>query len=80
MCWGLCWGHGSEMKKGLPGIQIVHQLIESAARVENVMQYPLYVHREGDTRFRGNFPDSPCAVARGKSMDELKSTRSRPSS
>ncbi|BFG80305.1 hypothetical protein PTKU46_83390 [Paraburkholderia terrae] len=36
------------------------------------MQYPLYVHREGDTSFRGNFPDSPRAVAHGKSMDELK--------
>jgi predicted RNase H-like HicB family nuclease len=39
--------------------------------VEQVIQYPLYIHREGDTSFRANFPDSPLAVANGKSMDEL---------
>jgi predicted RNase H-like HicB family nuclease len=36
------------------------------------MQYPLYVHRDGDTGFRANFPDFPLAVAHGKSMDQLK--------
>jgi len=36
------------------------------------MQYPLYVHREGDTSFRACFPDFPLAVAHGKSLDELK--------
>ncbi|KXU91403.1 hypothetical protein CI15_00715 [Paraburkholderia monticola] len=36
------------------------------------MQYPLYVHREGDASFRASFPDFPRAVAHGKSMDELK--------
>lgn len=36
------------------------------------MQYPLYVHREGDAGFRASFPDFPRAVAHGKSMDELK--------
>jgi len=36
------------------------------------MQYPLYVHRTGDTSFRASFPDFPRAVAHGESMDELK--------
>ena len=36
------------------------------------MQYPLYVHRAGDTSFRASFPDFPLAVAQGTSMDELK--------
>jgi predicted RNase H-like HicB family nuclease len=40
--------------------------------VEQIMQYPLYVHREGDASFRASFPDFPRAVAHGKSMDELK--------
>jgi predicted RNase H-like HicB family nuclease len=37
------------------------------------MQYPIYVHRDGDTSFRGSFPEFPHAVAHGSSMDELKS-------
>jgi predicted RNase H-like HicB family nuclease len=45
---------------------------QPAARVEQIMQYPLYVHRTGDTSFRANFPDFPRAVAHGESMDELK--------
>jgi predicted RNase H-like HicB family nuclease len=36
------------------------------------MQYPFYVHREGDNAFRASFPDLPRAVARGRSFDELK--------
>jgi predicted RNase H-like HicB family nuclease len=36
------------------------------------MQYPLYVHRTGDTSFRASFPDFPRAVAHGESMAELK--------
>ncbi|RDJ99559.1 HicB family protein [Paraburkholderia lacunae] len=36
------------------------------------MQYPLYVHRDGDTGFRASFPDFPRAAARGHSFDELK--------
>jgi predicted RNase H-like HicB family nuclease len=36
------------------------------------MQYPLYVHRAGDTGFRASFPDFPRAIAHGNSMDELK--------
>ncbi|MGY6119609.1 type II toxin-antitoxin system HicB family antitoxin [Paraburkholderia strydomiana] len=36
------------------------------------MQYPLYVHRDGDTGFRASFPDLPRAVACGRSFDELK--------
>jgi predicted RNase H-like HicB family nuclease len=36
------------------------------------MQYPLYVHRDGDTGFRASFPDFPRATARGHSFDELK--------
>jgi predicted RNase H-like HicB family nuclease len=36
------------------------------------MQYPLYVHRDGGTGFRGSFPDFPGADARGSSFDELK--------
>ncbi|MBB5441418.1 MULTISPECIES: type II toxin-antitoxin system HicB family antitoxin [unclassified Paraburkholderia] len=36
------------------------------------MQYPLYVHRDGDTGFRASFPDLPRAVACGHSFDELK--------
>ena len=35
------------------------------------MQYPLYVHRNGDTGFRGSFPDFPTANASGGSFDEL---------
>ncbi|TDN63138.1 type II toxin-antitoxin system HicB family antitoxin [Paraburkholderia sp. BL10I2N1] len=35
------------------------------------MQYPLYVHRDGDTGFRANFPDFPSADASGDSFDEL---------
>jgi predicted RNase H-like HicB family nuclease len=37
------------------------------------MQYPCYVHRDGDNAFRASFPDFPRAVARGLSFDELKS-------
>ncbi|CAB3772597.1 type II toxin-antitoxin system HicB family antitoxin [Paraburkholderia humisilvae] len=37
------------------------------------MQYPLYVHRDGDTGFRASFPNFPRAAAHGNSMDELKS-------
>jgi predicted RNase H-like HicB family nuclease len=40
--------------------------------VEQDVQYPLYVHRDGDAGFRASFPDFPRAVAHGKSMDELK--------
>ncbi|HEY3596246.1 MAG TPA: type II toxin-antitoxin system HicB family antitoxin [Paraburkholderia sp.] len=36
------------------------------------MQYPLYVHRDGDTGFRARFPDFPRADARGESFGELK--------
>jgi predicted RNase H-like HicB family nuclease len=36
------------------------------------MQYPFYVHRDGDAAFRASFPDLPRAVARGRSFDELK--------
>ncbi|CAB3759982.1 type II toxin-antitoxin system HicB family antitoxin [Paraburkholderia humisilvae] len=36
------------------------------------MQYPLYVHRDGDIGFRASFPDFPRAAARGNSFDELK--------
>ncbi|WP_211612520.1 type II toxin-antitoxin system HicB family antitoxin [Paraburkholderia haematera] len=36
------------------------------------MQYPLYVHRDGDTGFRASFPDFPRAAARGRSFDEVK--------
>ncbi|MGF6971088.1 putative RNase H-like HicB family nuclease [Paraburkholderia sp. WC7.3g] len=35
------------------------------------MQYPLYVHRNGDTGFRASFPDFPTADACGDSFDEL---------
>jgi predicted RNase H-like HicB family nuclease len=35
------------------------------------MQYPLYVHRNGDTGFRASFPDFPSADASGDSFDEL---------
>jgi predicted RNase H-like HicB family nuclease len=40
--------------------------------VEQIMQYPLYVHRTGNTSFRASFPDFPLAAAHGNSMDELK--------
>jgi predicted RNase H-like HicB family nuclease len=36
------------------------------------MQYPLYMHRDGNTGFRASFPDLPRAVVRGHSFDELK--------
>jgi len=36
------------------------------------MQYPLYVHRNGDLRYRGSFPDFPGADACGNSFEELK--------
>jgi predicted RNase H-like HicB family nuclease len=35
------------------------------------MQYPLYVHRNGNTGFRASFPDFPTADASGDSFDEL---------
>jgi len=38
---------------------------------EQVMQYPLYVHRNGNTGFRASFPDFPTADASGDSFDEL---------
>jgi predicted RNase H-like HicB family nuclease len=38
---------------------------------EQVMQYPLNVHRNGDTGFRASFPDFPTADASGGSFDEL---------
>jgi predicted RNase H-like HicB family nuclease len=42
--------------------------------VEQVMQYPLYVHRDGDIGFRASFPDFPRAsYVRGDSFGELKS-------
>jgi predicted RNase H-like HicB family nuclease len=41
------------------------------------MQYPLYVHRDGDTGFRASFPDFPLAVAHGKSLDQLKDDAKR---
>ncbi|MFM0140898.1 type II toxin-antitoxin system HicB family antitoxin, partial [Caballeronia grimmiae] len=44
----------------------------SKAYVEQLMQYPLYVHRDGATGFRASFPDLPLAVAHGNSFDELK--------
>ncbi|NMM02991.1 HicB family protein [Paraburkholderia sp. RP-4-7] len=36
------------------------------------MQYPLYVHRNDDLRYRGSFPDFPGAHACGNSLEELK--------
>jgi predicted RNase H-like HicB family nuclease len=36
------------------------------------MEYPLYVHRDGDTGFRASFPDFPRADVRGNSLGELK--------
>jgi predicted RNase H-like HicB family nuclease len=45
--------------------------------VEQDMQYPLYVHRDGETGFRASFPNFPRAVAQGNSMDELKSDAQR---
>jgi len=36
------------------------------------MQYPLYVHRDGETGFRASFPNFPRAVAHGNSMGKLK--------
>ena len=39
---------------------------------EQVMQYPLYVHRDGNTGFRASFPDFPTADVSGDSFDELK--------
>jgi predicted RNase H-like HicB family nuclease len=38
---------------------------------EQVMQYPLYVHRNGDTGFRASFADFPGADASGVSFNEL---------
>jgi predicted RNase H-like HicB family nuclease len=38
---------------------------------EQVMQYPLYVHRNGNTGFRASFPDFPTADASGDSFNEL---------
>jgi predicted RNase H-like HicB family nuclease len=38
---------------------------------EQIMQYPLYVHRNGDTGFRASFPDLPIADASGDSFNEL---------
>ncbi|KXU86636.1 hypothetical protein CI15_18615 [Paraburkholderia monticola] len=35
------------------------------------MQYPLYVHRNGNTGFRASFPDFPTADACGDSFNEL---------
>jgi predicted RNase H-like HicB family nuclease len=35
------------------------------------MQYPLYVHRNGNTGFRASFPDFPTADASGDSFSEL---------
>ncbi|KAA0999030.1 HicB family protein [Paraburkholderia panacisoli] len=35
------------------------------------MQYPLYVHRNGDAGFRASFPDFPTADASGDSFSEL---------
>jgi predicted RNase H-like HicB family nuclease len=40
--------------------------------MEQIMQYPLYVHRDGDVGFRASVPDFPVVFAHGKSMDELK--------
>ncbi|KAA0999981.1 HicB family protein [Paraburkholderia panacisoli] len=35
------------------------------------MQYPLYVHRNGNNGFRASFPDFPTADASGDSFNEL---------
>jgi predicted RNase H-like HicB family nuclease len=44
---------------------------QSTARMEQVMQYPIYVRRDGDIGFRASFPDLPRAEARGNSLPEL---------
>lgn len=36
------------------------------------MRYPLYVHRNGEPRYRGSFPDFPGADAYGNSFEELE--------
>ena len=36
------------------------------------MQYPLYVHRNGEPRYRGSLPDFPGADASGNSFEELE--------
>jgi predicted RNase H-like HicB family nuclease len=35
------------------------------------MQYPIYVHRDGEAGFLASFPDSPRVEARGASIGEL---------
>jgi predicted RNase H-like HicB family nuclease len=51
----------------------LHRERPSALRFEEqVMQYPLYVHRDANTGFRASFPDFPTADVRGDSFDELK--------
>jgi predicted RNase H-like HicB family nuclease len=55
-----------------PSSMALHRERLSALRSrEQVMQYPLYVHRNGDTGFRASFPDFPTADASGDSFDEL---------
>ena len=41
------------------------------------MQYPLYVHRNGEPRYRGSLPDFPGADASGNSFEELERNRKR---
>ncbi len=36
------------------------------------MQYPIYIHRNGKTGYRGRFPDFPGADASGDTFEELR--------
>jgi predicted RNase H-like HicB family nuclease len=42
------------------------------ATSELLVQYPLYVHRNGEALDRGSFPDFPGADASGNSFEELE--------
>jgi predicted RNase H-like HicB family nuclease len=55
----------------MPGMALHSERLSALPSKEQVMQYPLYVHRHGKTGFRASFPDFPTADASGNSFDEL---------
>jgi predicted RNase H-like HicB family nuclease len=54
-----------------PGVAQHSERLLALQPREQIMQYPLYVHRNGNTGFCASFPDFPTADASGDSFNEL---------
>lgn len=54
-----------------PGVALHSERLSTLHSRELIMQYPLYVHRNGNTDFRASFPDFPIADMSGDSFKEL---------